>query len=75
MTTHNTPEAALAAARCEKCRGSEITVRWDAGYYDCLYKQQSRNDWTLHGGEHLHYQCSTCGWTWARAALAPREEP
>jgi hypothetical protein len=59
--------------RCEKCAGTDISVRWDSNFYDCLHVQQERSDWPRDGGEHLHRQCRTCGWTWAAALSQPAE--
>lgn len=50
---------------CAKCRATDISVRWDKSYYDCLYREQQRRDWPHGDGEHLHYHCRTCGYSWA----------
>jgi hypothetical protein len=60
---------------CIKCGSREISTRWDADYYDCLYAQQSRHDWPFHGGEHLHHGCRECGWTWAAVLRIPPADP
>jgi len=67
------PDATLDTRQCAKCGADDIAVRWDGDHYDCLYKQVRRSDWPREGGEHLHHQCRTCGWSWA-TALATREE-
>jgi hypothetical protein len=58
---------ALPAERqsCEKCRSANVGVRWDASYFECLKREQDRHDWPNDNGEHMHYVCRTCGWSWA----------
>lgn len=66
----NTLRAALATTAerlptCSKCHATDIGVRWDKSHYDCLYREQQRRDWPHGDGEHLHYHCRTCGYSWA----------
>lgn len=65
-------EPTAIPSSCVKCLGTTIGVRWHATFYDCLYSEQGRHDWDRDDGEHLHFTCDTCGFTWA-TAIEPAE--
>lgn len=61
---------------CSKCGSSTISASYHKNKYEChknkyecLYCQRDDND---RGGEHLHYRCLTCGYTWTGSVLNQR---
>ncbi|MDY6862808.1 MAG: hypothetical protein SV062_07440 [Thermodesulfobacteriota bacterium] len=57
--------------RCRKCHGKDIRISYHKNSYSCSYREMYDKG---NEGEHLHYYCRTCRYTWAGKCADAVEE-
>lgn len=54
------------AITCSKCESTDLAVRWHKSLRDCVNGCTCKecHPELQHIGEHLHYTCRRCGYSW-----------